>query len=323
MPVSLTALPHKLHRLFSVDRRNRGSRSQPITLSRQRIYILPTRFGMLFAAMVFVLLIGSTNYNSSTGFMLTFLLAGIGLVSMLHTYRNLARLTFRAGKVSRVFCGEPASFTVYIDNLQGPARYSVALRLADHDHVLTDIPAGASTEVELAAPTERRGWLPMDALTVSARYPLGLFRAWSNIRLHLSCLVYPRPAPPSHAPLQGRERGGNKDAQAPGNDDFRGFRPYRPGDSPHHIHWKAVARGKDLLTKQFANNEREERWFDWDALAALDPEARLNVLCRWVIDAEAASHRYGLRLPGMELPISRGDAHKHHCLEALALFEDR
>ena len=57
----------------------------PVSIRRQKIYILPTRQGVVFAVMTFVLLLGSMNYSNSLGFALTFLLAGLGLVGMHHT----------------------------------------------------------------------------------------------------------------------------------------------------------------------------------------------------------------------------------------------
>jgi uncharacterized protein (DUF58 family) len=43
-------------------------------------------------------------------------------------------------------------------------------------------------------------------------------------------------------------------------------------------------------------------------------------LCHWVLQAEDFGQGYGLRLPGVVLPPSRGEAHRARCLEALALY---
>lgn len=318
MHFSITALPHRLYRLLRIERRRPSSRHRPVTLSRQRVYILPTRFGLVFALLVFVLTIGAANYNNNVGFMLAFLLAGLGLVTILHTYRNLAHLTFRTGRARHVFCGEQARFTVFVDNPGKWSRHAVALRLADQPPVHTHIRA-ASTEVELTLPARRRGYLPLSTLTVSTRYPLGIFHAWSHIRLDMTCLVYPRPATRAMIPDRIRGTEGRHTVYTTGNDDFLGYRPYQPSDSPRHVDWKAAARGKDLLTKVFADNESETLWLNWDDLRDLDGEARLSRLCRGVLDAENASFRYGLRLPGNIIPVNRGDAHRQRCLEALAL----
>ena len=87
-----------------------------------------------------------------------------------------------------------------------------------------------------------------------------------------------------------------------------------------HVAWKAAAREHGLLTKQFTGQAQTSLWLEWDLLARMDTEARLSLLCRWVLDAEAAGCLYGLRLPGFALPPQCGEAHQRQCLEALALF---
>jgi len=320
MHFSLTDLPHRCYRLLQIERRA-ASRNRPVVLSRQRIYILPTRYGLVFALLVFVMAVGAANYDNSSGFLLAFLLAALGMMSTLHTYRNLARLSFRTGKTFHVFCGEAARFTVYVDNPGRLPRAAVALQLGDEAPVYADIATGTQTEIELSLPAHRRGYLPISTLTVASRYPLGLFYAWSRIRLNMTCLVYPRPATAVVLPRQGCRQTDGHFIPRPGHDDFLGFRAYQPSDSPRHVDWKAAARGRGLLTKQFADNEQDALWLDWDSLPDMDPEARLSRLCRWVLEAEAGSYRYGLRLPRKHLPLNRGDAHKHLCLQTLALYE--
>ena len=55
-------------------RRRQGADSEPVTLHRRRVYILPTKMGVAYSLMVFAMLLGSMNYNNSMGFALTFLL---------------------------------------------------------------------------------------------------------------------------------------------------------------------------------------------------------------------------------------------------------
>ena len=62
------------------------------------------------------MLAGSINYSLSLGFALTFLLGSMVLVSILHTYRNLAQLTIYAGKAASVFAVQPASFAIHLAN---------------------------------------------------------------------------------------------------------------------------------------------------------------------------------------------------------------
>jgi uncharacterized protein (DUF58 family) len=49
-------------------------------------------------------------------------------------------------------------------------------------------------------------------------------------------------------------------------------------------------------------------------------EEKLSRMARWVLDAEAQGLRYGLRLPGAELPPNSGMAQRDECLRRIALF---
>jgi uncharacterized protein (DUF58 family) len=77
-----------------------------------------------------------------------------------------------------------------------------------------------------------------------------------------------------------------------------------------------------LYTKQFTGQAASEIWLAWDQLPPrMDTEEKLSRLTRWVLDADAQRLHYGLRLPGIVMPIAGGDAQRERCLEALALHD--
>jgi uncharacterized protein (DUF58 family) len=292
-----------------------------VVLGHRRVYIVPTRAGWIFAATLGILLVGSINYALQLGFALTFLLAGMGLAAMVHTTRNLARLAVSAGRAEPVFAGERAKFRLHLDNRMPLERPAILVRHpASGAHQVLDLPAASAGEAVLGVPAARRGWLPLGRVMLETRFPLGLFRAWSYVALEARCLVYPRPErTPLPAPAADAAAGAAR-AQAQGADDFSGLRAYQPSDSPRHVAWKAVARAEHMLTKQFSGAASAELWLDWSLTAgAADAEQRLSRLCGWVLGAEQAGVRYGLRLPGLEIAPGRGEEHRAACLQALAL----
>jgi len=300
--------------------RGLGPEGGPVQLDRSRIFILPSSTGMLFAMVLLVMLLGAINYANNMGYMFTFLLGSMALVSILHSYRNLAQLQFAAGRAEPVFAGERAAFEIQIGNPGERARHVIDLELQGQAPVTVDVAAGQTTRVTLYRPTVRRGRLAPGRIRVSSVYPLSLFRAWANVELDMNCLVYPQPGPPRSIPPHAVYRPNQTGDKGRGVDDFAGFRPYRPGDSPRHLFWKAVARDQPLLVKQFGGDRADELWLDWNDLPDLPVEERLGQLCRWVLDADREQLRYGLRLPGTEQPISSGPAQRARCLEMLALY---
>lgn len=293
-----------------------GPQSGPIVLDRRRVFILPTRYGWLFALVLLALWLGAVNYNNGLAYALAFLLGGLGTVSILHTWRNLAGLCLSAGRIPPVFAGEPARFQLRLNN-PGQLRHAVTVQVATHAPVWTDVEQQA--QITLALPTSKRGYLALGRFTLATVFPLGLFRAWSPLDLDLRCLVYPRPA--IAQPLPAATSSGLGDTlTGRGADDYTGLRAYQPGDSLHHVHWKSAARSDELLVKQFDSGGAQTVWLDWNTLPPLDVETRLSILCRWVLDAQAAGLRYGLRLPEREIAPACDDAHYHGCLRALALY---
>lgn len=301
-------------------RRARTPEAGPAVLHRHRIFILPTRHGFVFAVLLFAMLMGSINYASSLGFVLTFLLASMATVSMLHTYRNLAGLQLRAGKAEPVFAGQAVRFQVGVENPGRLRRYSLGIQRGDTPAALADLKPGKTVFLSMDMPTIRRGRVQPGRFTVFTQYPLGLFRAWSWVNLDMHGLVYPKPettapAPPSsaHGNAQGKPVAGE-------GDDFDSLRNYRLGDPLRHVAWKAAARTDKLMTKRFQSLADQAVWLDWEAAGNLDTEARLSRLCRWVLEAEATGQRFGLRLPDATVAPGSGEQHKQRCLEALALF---
>ena len=301
----------------------RSDGTAPLRLGQRRVFIVPSRGGLLFALALIVMLLGAVNYNLALGHALVFLLAGLGIVGMIHTFRNLHGLVVTPGRCEPVFAGETAHFPLVLDNDRPSPRPALELAadLGFPVNATVDAKKGTKTNIPLTA--HRRGWLELPRVRLSTRYPLGLFTAWAYLQPAMRCLVYPcpvaAPLPPALPSAAGGERSGDG-----GQEDFAGFRQRQPADSPRHIAWKASARDMEgpLLVKQFAGGAQVEGIFDWQQTdPTLPEETRLGILPGWVLAADAADIRYGLRLPALDIPSASGDAHRQCCLEALALFE--
>lgn len=300
----------------------KGPETGPVVLGQRRVYILPTGGGLMFGVTLLLMLIGSINYNLSLGYVLVFLLAGNGMVSMLHTWRNLARIALRPGKASPVFAGELAGFRVQVENASSLSRMSLAIQLSRQQPEYFDAAAGGSQEVVAKMPAAMRGLLYPGRIRIFTTYPLGLFYAWAIVDLDMHCLVYPKPEPGNIPLPPARAASGEGFAAGAGEEDFAGLRTFQPGDSPRRIAWKAFARNEVFLSKQFSGSAAAELWLDFgDIPNALGVEAKLSRLARWVIESEAAGLRYGLRLPGSEYDPDSGALHRDRCLQALALFK--
>lgn len=295
-----------------------GAERLPVTLHRRRIYILPTRYGVFFGVLVFVMLLGSLNYNNNLALMLTFLLGGMLLIAPVHTYRNLAGLEVTSCRAPPVFAGRKASFALLLAN-PGEGFCSTVRGWNGEDEDRVSLEPGGEARLTLARHARRRGRLGAGRVRLFTEYPLGLFHAWTWLDEPGSTVVYPRPAdqaPPLPAPA-GMARHGKARTE---DEDFSGIRDYRPGDPARRIAWKALARTDELMSKVFTAPAGDTLWLDFSHAGGGDVETRLSILARWILEAEARNIRYGLRMPDETIKPGRQGAHRERCLRSLALY---
>ncbi len=293
-----------------------------VLLTQRRIFIIPTRIGAAYGLALLLMLMAGINYQNSPAYGLTFLLASVFIITILHTYRNLAGLTLHAAGGGAVFVGEQATLRIRLAS-NGRAHQSIALGWPPQDLQRFDVPANGLTECELTLPALRRGWLRPGRLRVESRFPLGILVAWSLVDLDQAVLVYPRPLP-GELPLAAGARDEDDEEEGArvlglGADDFQGLKTYQPGDSKRRLHWKAYSRGHGLLVKDFAAMAGRDIWLDFGSLDG-DHEMRLSLLCHWVLTLSERQQAFALRLPGEEYGPDSGDTHREACLRALALY---
>lgn len=294
-------------------------------LAQRNLYILPTTAGLAFAATLLLMLVASINYQLNLGYVLTFLLAGAGVVSMHLTHNTLRGLTLHLRPPQPAFAGDAATVEVVLTN-PGRERHGIALRWraegAEADGgVWTDVPAHGQATVHLSFVPPARGVHPLPMVTVETVFPFGLFRAWHVWRPASTVLAWPRPEqpapplPPAAAAggplLQGRREAGT---------ELEGVRAYRRGDSLRHVVWKKVAKNGQLVSRETRTPVGRELWLDWLSVAGADGERRLARLAAWVQAAEHAGIAYGLRLPGREIAPGHGELHRRAALDLLATF---
>lgn len=301
-----------------INRRIPPSRS--ITLDQRRIFIFPSRVGLFFGLSLLVMLVTGINYENNMTYALTFLLATLFVVGVLHTYANLSGLTIRAVRAQSAFPGQQSEFEIVIE--KGRRRPYVALKVAwpEGGERVINLIDQDSVRVKLHKAVGGRGWYSPGRLLLESTYPLGLLRCWTWLDLDLHALVYPSPLVSEALAGLATDQPDGASKPIDGNDDFSGFRNYRRGDSLKQVHWKGLAKGQNLLSKQYTAYADRSVWLDWDMFPGLGIEQRLSHLCYWAMEFESRGDEYGLRLPGLQIEPQVGEKHRDTVLKELALY---
>jgi uncharacterized protein (DUF58 family) len=301
-------------------RRRQGDDRLPISVNRRRVYILPTRAGLAFAALVLVMLLAGLNYTNSIAMLITFLLAGFGMIAMHLTHRNLVGVTVRAIASVDAFVGEHGRLLVTLGNSADSARLGLACEVEGSSPAEVDVPASAVARADIGLSLERRGRLAVDRITLSTRFPFGLFRAWTYVHVKVGLLAWPVPRGHRETPPEAASGGNAPAVHRAGDEEWAGLREFRSGDSPRQVAWGAYARGRGLLVKTYQSPAAHHRLFDLASVPGADLEQRLEQLSSWIVAAHARGERFGLRLGEITLPPDSGSEHRARCLNGLALY---
>jgi uncharacterized protein (DUF58 family) len=298
-------------------RKRQGEDRLPVTISTRRVYILPTRGGAAFTLLLFVMLLAGINYANSIALLITFLLAGFGLIAMHLTHRNLLGVVARGVAPVDAFAGEHGLLLLTLES--GHARrFAIDCEAEGSERATVTVPEAGSARADIAVTLHQRGRLRVQRIKMSTSFPFGLFRAWTYLHLDVPLLAWPVPRGRRAAPPESSTGGDSTTVHRAGDEEWAGLREFRSGDSPRQVAWAAYARGRGLLVKTYQSPAAHHRVFDLASVPG-GIEERLEQLSAWVMAAHARGERYGLRLGPRDIPPDGGSEHRKRCLDALAL----
>lgn len=290
----------------------------PAVLDRRTVYVLPTSFGLVYAAVIGAIVFGGLNYANNLILAFGFLYATAALIGVLACFRNLDRVAFVGYEGEPAHAGSDLTVVLRFEARDARPRSHLHVCLPGGVPARLDLVAGSVIRVRLPWPADRRGWQALPPLKLSGSWPFGWVECFTWLPLAEPVLVYPaleRDPPPF--PEQG---GGLSQASQSGDAEFRSLREYVPGDPPKHIAWRASARRDTLLVRTYEQPEQGEVLLRWSHTGDLPHEARISRLAAWCVRADATGLRFGLELPGQMLGPDAGGMHLSACLRALALL---
>ncbi len=315
--------------------RDRPLDATPISLTHDRIYILPTLRGLMFIGGLLVMLVTSMNYGLGLGYALCFLLTGLFSAALLATFRNVQGVTLVAVNSRHCVLGEKIQFELELKN---PNRLDMhMLAVSDRAGNMLEEPCISTQQSMtpvLSVASVKRGWQHLGRLRVRSEYPIGLWFAWGYWHVPVSALVLPAsendaPALPQITAHLSEETSSSSRQSQVTSGEVHAIRPYQAGDNLASIHWKATARGQGLQTREFEESQlpqsMELHWRDTADL--VDIEQRISRLAAWCRQCDSEHRLFSLHLPGLPAISNTEDdgkdasAHLHECLKALALLD--
>lgn len=299
-------------------RHRAGSRSAQ-KLDERTLYIFPSGFGWAYAMVLFSLFLCAINYQVSSVFFLTFLLAVAGLISALEAHFNLKGVSIQGFTIEDAYLGGVVKVVLLI-NIEGRLRYDLYAQFSHQEGVWKEKVGVDDSTLVLLLPASKRGCFQLPRITLSSYFPLGLFRVWGYVYVDSTYYVYPASVSPGFWPSPA-DHPGKSVLTTQGVDEFFDLKQVAdPWVQSSRIAWKIAARGQGWFLKTMVNTEGRSWIFHLQDLPPKSIEENLQHLCYWLQHAEQNGYFYGIELNNEKSRVSQGPDHLKHCLRQLAIY---
>lgn len=290
-----------------------------------RIYIIPTKFGAAFGAgTVFMLLIGAAYQNNLVNLLGFFMLA-ILFTAMFATNDNLKGVEISRIEAVHGFAGEALPISIVVRNRGRRSKSNLEFTVrglkksAQYDARMI-IPPASDSRLLATFVAPQRGRHSLSTFVLSTTAPFGLFFAWQVVASEAVATIYPRRIGEKTWTVETGTTAGEF-VRASGAEDYKEHRLYQAGDNLKRVDWRAYARGRGLLTKEFDESTSSGLHFDYRRLVDLPPERRLEQLSKWVDMAIQKGHPFSLTLPYKQIGPDKGLVFAHKAWSELADFK--
>lgn len=268
----------------------------------QQVYIVPTGFGALYATGLLLMLLMAYTYQNNLAYLMTFFLTSFGFGVMFSTHKFVQGAKLEPKPMPLYEEGERIAppFRAFSPD---EAPQAAKLRPPARSPVLKEADGGSWL-------ISKRGWHDVSSVQVQSRFPLGLFQAWKKVPTRVTIIAVPRAI--DHGLNAATGASGSDDAAAvaaSSAEELRGLAPARDGVPPSVIDWKAVARGRGHVRKEFESPQDARTVIDWAKTRALGTtETRLQQMSYWLRQARKARRSVEIRLPDDSVTLSIDEA---------------
>ncbi len=297
------------------------------TTNRRQLYMLPTKAGWIFSLMVLLLFLASVKFNHQATFLLTFLMCGFGMISSLHTQKNINQIRLELKNSPAVFLNENSQFICNVINTSNTKRQNIWVICAGFSKCI-DVEANTTTKVLITLKAEQRGFFIIPPVSITSHFPIGILFGWSKaFQADVSGIIYPEPKDILKTPGssfvqsdEGEPDTTNREFNLVG-EQISSLKTYQHGDRLRDIHWPSLAKSRQLISKDYESNTEYKLVFNWEQVSNLNLEDKLGQLTFWLISAEKLNIDYQLSIPGYKSTYAHGDNHLSKCLESLSLWD--
>ena len=245
--------------------------------------------GLLVIIMI-ALFLEAYMHNFNIVYITLFVVFSLAISGCYFGRKNLYDLSLLALPQERIFATIPAPLKWRIINHASNPAYDITCKSDESFQTFKSIQQ--DTLLKLSPLFKKRGTDYWPEVTLESRFPLlhvRFFKVENTVR---TLIIYPEPKG-----LSLEQYLKDQPSTYGERSDFEGLRRYESSDIPSLIHWPSLAKGDDMMSRNFSHTAQlETLHFDFISCGEND-EARLSQLCLWVLECEKLGRDFSIVMP--------------------------
>ncbi len=218
---------------------------------QNRVYILPTKMGLLYFSVHFILLFMGVGYQNNLILILFGLLSALSVLIMIEAHFHLEKILFHRIEIDDSFLGEFSVMRVKLEDQANIPCFDLKF-LSFNLKIQTSFSKG---EYGALFKAQKRGKFELSEISLSSTYPFGFFRVWTYLKVNTSFWVYPSPIARSEI---------FKSIKDHDEADFDQFKNWSLGDRLNRVAWKKLAQYNQWVVKDFTNEDPKTISLKWE-----------------------------------------------------------
>lgn len=286
---------------------------------RPQVYIMPTRDGLWWIGANILLFMMGWGYSNNLCLSLALILLSLSMIILIEAHFNLDGIRIRSLSIEDQFAGLPARWICDLSVKRIRQRRGIKLTW-DGPGPVGDLQIDETQEKSSAHGTwqfdQSQVWQHSTVVTKST-YPMGLFRTWSYHQVPIEAWVYPklRVGPIITSQGQSVNHGSPKEVVSSSGEEPSQHRKYLAGDSVSRIAWKSLAKGQELQTKTFLENQSSLFYYEWPY--GNGDESSKEILVTIIERHFKATESWGLKIASRFLRPDNSATHRKMSLRLL------
>lgn len=250
----------------------------------------PTGYVWLLIIIMFALFLQAYMHNFNIVYITLFTIFSLAISGCYFGRKNIYDISLIELPQERIYANKKASLKWRVVSEADNPVYDVTLKTENSSKLFNFIKKDAI--VTLTHTFKKRGFSNYPAVTIESRFPLLHVRFLKVHKEQKKLLVYPQPKGKSLENYINEQLSHHGERS-----DFEGIRRYEKSDVASIIHWPSLAKGGDMMSRNFSYTvQKEGLHFDFFTCADND-EDRLSQLCLWVVEAERKGLEFTLKMP--------------------------